>query len=155
MELDVRIVELPPIRVAAALSYGLSPEGKAWEKLVEWAKSKGLPWEKARAFGFNNPSPSSGSPNYGYEVWMEVGPEVEGNGEIAVKDFPGGRYAVTRAVGVDHIFPTWRKLVAWCEDSPYTIGGHQCLEEHIEVRLDHPESLTLDLYLPIVEGPAI
>jgi len=155
MELNVRIEELPPMRVASAISCGPSPEEKAWEKLEEWAKSKSLPLEKVRSFGFDNPSPSPGSPNYGYEKWLEVGPRVEGSGEITIKDFPGGRYAVTRVVGVDNIFPTWRKLVAWCEDSPYTIGGGQCLEELIESKLDDLESLTLDLCLPIVEGPSI
>ncbi len=62
MELDVRIEELPPMRVASALAYGPSPEGKSWEKLKEWAIRKNLPLEKVRSFGFDNPSPSPGSP---------------------------------------------------------------------------------------------
>jgi DNA gyrase inhibitor GyrI len=149
MSFDVRMAELPPMRVATTLAFGPSPELAAWKKLAEWAKEKNLLQEGTRQYGFNNPDPSPGSPNYGYEVWLEVGPEVEGNEEIQIKEFPGGYYAVTRAVGVEQIFPTWQKLVAWCEDSPYRIGGHQCLEGHVFLDMENLEQLTLDLYLPI------
>jgi AraC family transcriptional regulator len=151
MSFEVRMAELPPMRVATTLAFGPSPELAAWEKLAEWARGNHLLKEGYRAFGFNNPSPSPGSPNYGYEVWLEVSPEAEGNEEIRIKQFPGGPYAVTRVVGVEQIFPTWQKLVAWCEDSPYRIGGHQCLEGHINLDFENLEKLTLDLYLPIAK----
>jgi AraC family transcriptional regulator len=151
MSIEVHMAELPPMRVATTLAFGPSPERAAWEKLVEWARTKGLFKQGARVFGFDNPEPSPGSPNYGYEVWLEVSPEVEGNGEIQIKEFSGGNYAVTRVVGVENIFPTWQNLVAWCEDSPYRIGNHQCLEEHVNLDLEDLEKLTLDLYLPIVK----
>ena len=64
-ELDVRIVELEPMRVASFHAFGESPELKASKKLVDWAKPKGLLDAKGthRIFGFNNPDPSPGSPN--------------------------------------------------------------------------------------------
>ena len=62
-ELDVRIVKLEPMRVASAHALGESPEHDAIEKLIAWAKPKGLleDPEKHRVFGFNNPDPSPGS----------------------------------------------------------------------------------------------
>ena len=87
--LDVRLVTLAPMRVASFYGFGPSPELVAWEKLMAWSRPKGLldgP-TRARIFGFNNPNPSAGSPNYGYEFWIEVGPEEtvdaedEGGGE--------------------------------------------------------------------------
>ena len=103
-ELDVKIVKLEPMRVGSVYGFGDSQEKLAWEKLIGWAEAKGLLRSgEYRIFGFNNPNPSPGSPNYGYEFWMVVGQDVEPEGEIAAKDFAGGLYAVTRVVGVQNI----------------------------------------------------
>lgn len=119
IKLDVRIVQLEPLRVASALGFGPSPEAIAWEKILGWARQNGLLPEGdatqpetsgVRFFGFNNPSPSPGSPNYGYEQWMTVGPDVVGSGEIPIKEFPGGLYAVTRCE-LRNIEATWKALV--------------------------------------------
>ncbi len=97
-EIDVRIVTLKPMRVAAALGFGEQPELLAWDKILSWAKPLGLldDLKAVRFFGFNNPDPSPGSPNYGYEQWIVVGPDVKAEGDIKIKDFSGGLYAVTR-----------------------------------------------------------
>ncbi len=152
-ELEVRIVKLEPMRVASAHAFSASPEQEAWAKLLAWAKPKGLldDRERHRIFGFNNPDPSPGSPNYGYEFWIIVGPDVEPEGEVGVKEFPGGLYAVTRCKGVSNITATWKQLVAWGEDSKYRRASHQWLEEHIGP-VDIPQdALLLDLYMPIAE----
>ena len=148
---EVRIVRLEPLRVASALAYGLSPEREAFAKLLPWARAKGL-WGGAvrpRLFGFNNPDPAPGSPNYGYEVWLEVGPEVRSDGEIRVKEFVGGLYAVSRCVSLDDIFNCWQRLVAWAEASPHRPIRRQCLEEHVEYDEAPGGRVVIDLYLPI------
>jgi DNA gyrase inhibitor GyrI len=152
-EMDVHIVRLAPMRVAAVLGFGASPESQAWDKMTAWLKTAPLPDKGPgrRFFGFNNPSPSAGSPNYGYELWVTVDGQVEAEGEISVKDFPGGLYAVTRCKGVETIFPTWQQLVRWREESPYRSANHQWLEEHFGALDVPPEELELDLYLPIAE----
>jgi len=135
-ELDVRIVKLEPMRVASFLGFGESPEELAWAKLIPWAKEKGLldDPEKHRLFGFNNPNPSKGSPNYGYEVWIVIGPDIEA--------VPKGFF--------DVIGDTWKRLVTWREDSKYKCGNHQWLEESLPLELPDTE-FVLDLYLPISE----
>jgi DNA gyrase inhibitor GyrI len=152
-ELEVRIVKLEPIHIASAHALSASPEGEAFEKLVAWAQPKGLTddLKTHRIFGFNNPSPTPGSPNYGYEFWMVVGPEVEPEGEIKIKDFDGGLYAVTRCTGVENIHPTWQKLVTWLEDSKHQGGSHQWLEEHLSPIGTPMDELVIDLYAPIIE----
>jgi DNA gyrase inhibitor GyrI len=154
---DVRIVRLEPVRVASVHGFGMQPEAEAWEKLVAWAKPKCFldhPQEH-RIFGFNNPSPSPGSPNYGYEFWITVGPEILAEGEIEVKDFTGGNYAVARWDGQEDPYQaipaTWKKLVMWREDSPYQSADHQWLEERLEPEEGSEVEFMLDLYLPIVE----
>lgn len=148
----IRIVELPPMRVASFLGFGQQPELQAFQLLMEWAGPRGLLAEQGRrVFGFNNPDPSPGSPNYGYEVWITVGPEVAADSPAEIKQFSGGYYAVSRCSGKPEqvIFPAWQELVAWRENSSYRIGQHQWLEEQISPLGGDFETLTLDLYLPI------
>jgi DNA gyrase inhibitor GyrI len=151
-DLEPHIIRLEPFHVASALGYGLSPERESHEKLLSWAEGRGLLADRQslRFFGFNNPGPSVGSPNYGYEFWMTVGPEVQPDGDIMVKDFEGGLYAMVRCQGAENIGPTWEKLVAWLETSPYTLGQHQWLEEHLAFQDVPDDQLLLDLYMPIV-----
>jgi len=152
-ELLVEIVTLPPMRVAAALGFSESPEGDAHTALAKWAKAQGLLGKVYRTFGFNNPDPSPGSPKYGYELWITVGPEVEASGEIEIKNFSGGLYAVTRCQGIETIGAVWKNLVAWREASTYKCGHHQWLEEGIfPLGADlPPDKYVLDLYLPIAK----
>lgn len=155
-ELDVRIVTLEPMRIASAHAFGPSPEEEAMRKLVAWAEPMGLLADpkRHRIFGFNNPDPSPGSPNYGYEFWIAVGPDVKPEGDIKVKEFAGGLYAVARCEvqgdAYDIIPATWQQLVTWCVGSPYRSATHQWLEEHLGLP-GSPDDFVLDLYLPIAE----
>jgi len=150
-ELDVRIVTVDPMRVASAYGFGDSPEIQAWDKILAFAHAKGFDREEARFFGFNNPDPSPGSPNYGYEQWITVGPDVEPEGDIRIIDFGGGLYAVTRFKGLRNIGPVWKQLVQWLEDSPYRKGRHQWLEELLTPLESPQEEWEFILYLPISE----
>lgn len=155
-DLDVRIVKLEPMRVASVWGFGKEPESIAFTKLDAWAGPKGLrdDPQKHRIFGFNNPDPFPGSPNYGFEIWIEVGPDVEPEGDVRIGGFDGGLYAVTRcevpAGQYDVIGATWKKLVTWREDSQYKCGHYQWLEHSIST--DSPGiEFVLDLYLPIAK----
>lgn len=150
---EVRIVDLPAMRVASALGYGTQPENEAVEMIYSFARSHGIEpgapgW---RCFGFNNPNPSPGSPNYGYEMWLVISEEIEADPPIVIKDVPDGKYAVMRFTGLSNIGKTWRELVAWFEDSPYMRPPNwaTCLEEVLNPLEPDPERWTFDLYLPI------
>jgi DNA gyrase inhibitor GyrI len=155
-ELDVRIVKLEPMRVASATGFGSSPEELAWQKILSWAEEQGLLQErdKRRFFGFNNPNPSAGSPNYGYEQWITVEPETQAGDGVKIMDFPGGLFAVTRC-NLTNIGEKWEALVKWCAGSRYTISHKQCLEEALTPPFEgipqEMEQIILDLYLPVVE----
>ena len=153
--LDVRIVKLPPMRVACVNGFGDEPEGMAFDKIKAWAEAHNLIGGEYRLFGYNNPDPSPGSPNYGYDVWITVDESVQADGEARIIDFPGGLYAVTRIEvknPMDDIPGTWQKLVKWMETSKYHHGKHQWLEEHIGPldEMGGEEPFTLDLHLPIM-----
>jgi DNA gyrase inhibitor GyrI len=151
-EQDVKIVKLEPIRVICFNGFGEGPEGQALEKLYAWATAHG---KSGRVFGYNNPNPAPGSPNYGYDAWMVVDESVGAEGEARIIDFPGGMYAVKRCPVTEpwnDIPGTWQKLVRWRENSRYREASHQWLEEHIAPVGEAGEnSFTLDLFLPIKE----
>lgn len=163
-ELEVRIIKLEPMCVASALGFGDHPEEMAWNKILSWAKPLGVldDLKTARFFGFNNPDPSPGSPNYGYEQWIVVGSDAQASGDIKMKDFPGGLYAVTRCK-LNNIGEMWQRLVVWRDGSKYQCASHQCLEEVLNrEEILTPDgnklpddivfqTMTLDLYLPIAE----
>ncbi len=153
-ELPVRIIRLEPLRVAMSYGFGASPEGIAWEKLMAYVRAKELDKDNQahRYFGFNNPSPTPGSPNYGYEQWITVDPETQGEGEVKIKEFGGGLYAVTRCQ-LAHITEVWMQLVGWREKSRYRQANHQWLEEVIAnpAAVEVNGDTEFDLYLPIAE----
>jgi DNA gyrase inhibitor GyrI len=150
-KLEVRIVKLEPMMVASAYGFGAGPEGEAWSKILAFAEPRGYLEGPHRFFGFNNPSPSPGSPNYGYEQWITVGPEVEPAGDIRIEHFGGGLYAVARFRDVSRIGEVWQRLALWREESPYRKGTHQWLEELLVDPGLPVEEYEFDLYLPIVE----
>jgi AraC family transcriptional regulator len=150
-DLQVRIVDLEPMRCAGASGFGPEPEGPAWEALLKWAEPIGLLSRPHRFFGYNNPDPSPGSPNYGYDQWITIEASVQVEEPIKVKDFSGGRYAVTRCQGVQNIHATWQQLVVWREASRYRMGQHQWLEELITPPDGPWDKAQFDLHLPIAE----
>ncbi|QVK16779.1 AraC family transcriptional regulator [Mycoplasmatota bacterium] len=151
---DIKVLkELPKMRVASYCYYGKEPETNAWNVMSEWLQRSGLSIEKdkLRFFGFNNPSPGPNDTEYGYEVWTIISDDVVINDDkIKVKEFPGGLYAVTSVKGgEENIFPTWQRLSKWLNDSKYTYGGHQWLEEHLGFNDEFEHLGGLDLYIPI------
>ncbi len=150
--LDVRIENLPPMRVISAHGFGPSPEAVAHEKMSSFLQTKGLLdgyGDKIAHYGFNNPNPSSGSPNYGYEIWAAVPAEVEPEDDLQVVHFPGGLYAVTRFENLEMIGDVWMELVKWRENSRYQQAHHQWLEHLLNPMEPDPAKFVFELYLPI------
>ncbi len=150
-DLNVRIEELEPMRVAYVRIVSESPENDAWEKLKSWADAKGYLGDvrKHPVFGFNNPSPSPGRKDYGYECWIRVPRAAEAEGEIEMKDFPGGLYAVTTHTG----FPNpdvWMNLWKWVQTSSHEWRKTHELEKPHNPMASHDE-IIFDLFLPIVK----
>lgn len=154
--LDVRLIRLEKMTVVSALGFGTQPELQAWDKILSFARANGLldQPQRPRFFGFNNPNPSPGSPNYGYEQWMTIPSGLNPETGLEVKEIPASLYAVTRFQGLEHIGPMWMSLVAWCEASPYQMDEGQCLEELISPieDMDNLNKYVFDLYIPLIEG---
>ena len=155
--LNVEIVSLEPMTVAYTCAFGESPEGQALKRLREWAEPKGLldDLDEHPVFGFNNPSPTPGNNEYGYEFWIRVPSSEAAEGDIEVKDFPGGLYAVTRCqlAGEPNVFEAWRLLWEWVQSSEYHWRETHELEKLMNPSAPEGE-IELELYLPIEESAA-
>jgi DNA gyrase inhibitor GyrI len=152
-ELSIEMVSLPAYRVACFSGFGPEPEMIAWGKCTEWLNKHAmlpLPSE-TRIFGFNNPDPSPGSPNYGYNFWVTL-PDDMTVDDAEVLQYPGGDYAVTPCANVEIIFETWQKLNKWLEQSPYVYGKFQWLEETFLKNNDPEQFDHFALYMPVQKG---
>ncbi|UCF79564.1 MAG: GyrI-like domain-containing protein [Candidatus Eiseniibacteriota bacterium] len=152
-----QIVKLSPMTVVSAHALGVSPESEAWDLLCAWAEPRGLLEgnELHPIYGFNNPNPEPGSQEYGYEFWMVVDDSFTDSGQLKLKKFPGGLFAVSRCKLVgdsDGTVPEiWRDLYEKVKAS-----GTHCWRRAQELeKLVNPgapaDELLLDLYLPVVE----
>jgi effector-binding domain-containing protein len=152
-EIEVRIVKLEPMRMISSFGFGPEPEGIAWEKIIAFGRKNNLFMgaDYPTTYGFNNPNPTKGSPNYGYEIWLPVDENVQPEGDLRIIDFKGGLYGVTRFKGLDNIGRVWGQLVKWQEGSKYKLAAYQCFEHLLEGAGGPPEGLVFDLYLPIAE----
>ncbi len=163
-DLFVQVVELEPMRIASVRAFSESPENDAWEKMRAWAEPQGLldDLNKHPVFGFNNPNPSPGQKEYGYEFWIRIGAHFKGEGDIEAKDYDGGLFAVTTCniwedmqsdFGKEHGFlESWKKLVDWVILSEkYEMDeSRQILEKAHDPNATFKE-MVLDLYQPIKE----
>lgn len=159
---NIQIKELEGFSYLSFYGFGASPELTAIEKLRTWMdQNKSVLEHSTRFFGFNNPDPMPGSENYGYEIWVTIPSGKEAQFEDA-KRFNGGLYAVNHCDGkldeAEQFIPAaWKQLTAWLESSPYQLGRHQWLEEHLGggkrnfIELLAEGRMSMDLYMPIVK----
>jgi len=94
---------------------------------------EGTPWHSSRCAC----SPSARDPGF----------EAEG---VAVKDYSGGLFAVTRVQVKDpweDIPPAWGRLVDWVAASEYELDSGVCFEKSMDVQSEG--EFILDLYCPV------
>ncbi len=159
-EVDVRLMELDPMRAAWYRYEGREPEDAAIQNLIDWATRKGLLKKSPppRFYGFNNPEPQFRDPVYGYEFWIVVDDDVAGDDLVGVKDVPGGLYVVARGLEEGWKWAR-RRFGFWAEENGYVYDdARQWLEEHVPVveRLPQFPDLegeerwaSIDVHLPI------
>lgn len=158
---DIKVLKkLETMRVAYYCYYGKHPEDNAFEVMRDWINKTELNIneQNLRIWGFDNPSPSKGQDEYGYEVCITIDDDINVNDDkIQTKFLDGGFYAV---IGVKpdengeigyEIMKAWKRFNNWLTDSKYIYGGHQWLEEHLgfDENLNHIGGV--DLYMPINE----
>ncbi|MFW9809520.1 MAG: effector binding domain-containing protein [Candidatus Thorarchaeota archaeon] len=159
-EIQVEIRQLDPMTVASVQVISKTPEEDAWKKLVAFAEPRGLlkDQKKNPIFGFNNPDPTKGQEEYGYEFWIRIDSDMKLDEGVTKKKFSGGLYAVKRCnltkeatseFTQEHgVSESWFRLTEWLKSSEYKQGSHQWLEKSVNPNKPD-EDLLLDLHMPI------
>ncbi len=156
---DVRIIQLPAMKVASFHVISETPEDDVIKLTDAFVKKQKL--VSFRHFGFNNPNPKEGTPEYGYEMWITVDKDYP---NVTMKTRKGGLYASVSAYMPD-IGRRWNELAKYIQESKeydfdcteedqYGVAEHQWLEEctHYFHNSDPNIPFTekqLDLMLPI------
>jgi DNA gyrase inhibitor GyrI len=138
---DVRIIYLPPMKIASIHLVGNEPEGKTLECINNFIQKNGLAKIKPdfRHFGFNNPDDiPDDDPKHGYERWVSIPENMLVKEPFVKKAFSGGIFAA-------HMIPWglwdegWLPLHSWMRTSSYEMdvgdsafsGTCGWLEEHL------------------------
>jgi DNA gyrase inhibitor GyrI len=148
------------MRVATARAVGRAPEEEAWARLQAWAAPRGLlrAPDQHPVFGFNLPGPDPEQLVHAYEFWIRVDDSLPLEGDIELKDFPGGLYATAtcrRFRDPAGSVPTvWRTLWEHVQCGPYRWRPSHDLQ-HPRNPLAPEADQVLDLYLPIEPRPCV
>ena len=128
---NVRIIRLPAMTVVAYRAESTTPERDCSKVFNPFVIENNLHKRNGyRNFGFNNPSPSEGTPVYGYEMWVTIPEDFDVPAPLVKKQFGGGLYASIFTT-MNEIGERWKLLHEWCENSDkYDIDfSFQWLEE--------------------------
>ncbi len=149
-EFEIRIEELPAMRVASFKGFSKTPEMDAHNAAVAWAEKKGL-LKDFHTFGFNNPPPwETEGPEYGYELWVVVGKDTEVEEDIEVIEYPATLCGVTSIERLEQISDAWEYLYEWVKGSKeYGHPDANGLEEVTSPIGTPEEELSFNLWLPV------
>lgn len=159
-KMDIRIIYIPPSKVAAYRCVGESPEEPAKELISAFIKESNLQTVKPdfRLYGFNSPSPEEGQREYGYEFWVTIPDDMEVKSPIEKKELSGGLYAAhCIQFGDFHEWGPFRELIL--NNKEYEIdwrdneGDGGFMEEELNIFTNiiekEPKAVQLDLLIPI------
>ena len=152
--LKVEIVKLPDTKVIAIQALGKEPETKAIQKMDNWLKKHNFSKKELMIYGFNNPDPTPGKEEYGYEFYIPTDLNIEEDDTIKIKQMKGGTFAVTECHVIEdfeQIGRSWKELVALVKEQPDYGFGECFWYEHHPIPLPGSEGFILNLYLPVVE----
>jgi DNA gyrase inhibitor GyrI len=149
-EFEIRIEELPAMRVASFKGFSKTPEMEAHNAAVKWAEEKGL-LKDYRTFGFNNPPPwDTDGPEYGYELWVVIGKDIKVEEGIEVKEQAAVLCAVTSIEKLAQIGAAWEYLYNWVKASDEYQHRHMDgLEEVTSPLGTKEEDYSFNLWLPV------
>lgn len=146
MVLNVRIEQLPALRLASLRVKSESPEGEALQKLLQWASVHHQLTAGYRLFGYDNCEPV---PNHIYTALITVNETVEADDIVEIVSLAGGRYAVVSVNTTDQISEAWDMLAEWMKTSGYEYGSLLALEEHVAMSDDPFNFQRYEMYLPL------
>ncbi|MGK9236030.1 AraC family transcriptional regulator [Inquilinus limosus] len=155
---DVIYRTLAPIRVAAIRHTGPYMEiGRAFDRLIVWARARQLLRPGARNLGIYHDDPAAVPPDaLRSDACLEVPEGIAGEGDVAILTVAGGPHAVLRHTGP---YAELERSYAWLYRTWLPTSGAEPAEAPIfEEYLNDPRStpaaeLVTDIHLPIRTVP--
>ncbi|MBN1585922.1 MAG: GyrI-like domain-containing protein [Candidatus Omnitrophica bacterium] len=151
---EIQAVRKEAIRVASVRHIGPYAKSKpAWDKLMSWAGPKGLLSENSTYLGIAYDDPDKvPADKIRYDACVSVGPEVQGEGDITIKEIPAGDYAVVIHEGpYEDLLYTYEELFEeWLPDSGRTWNKGPCIEVYLNnPEITAPEALRTEVWMPL------
>jgi len=152
--MDVTIKNLEPMCVACVRHTGPYDQcHAAWKTLMEHAGRQGWIGGSVRAIGICHDDPeTTPAHEIRYDACLTVGPAAQPEGDIHIKELPGGEYAAFVHRGpFDQIGASYKRFYAeWLPTS----GREQAEAPHLEFYLKDPgstppEELETDICVPL------
>ncbi len=160
MTMEIHIAERAPTWIASVRHVGPYDQvGEAWKTLMKWGWSK-MMFGRAETFGlcFDDPDVTPAE-RIRYEACMAVKAGTKPKGEVAVRELPGGTYAVAEHVGpYDTLGRTYAGLCAAVAAGPvdgmrWSLGDPPSVEVYLnDPRKTPPEDLRTEVWMPVTRG---
>jgi AraC family transcriptional regulator len=153
-DMKIEIANLPAQRIAFIHHVGPYDQvGPAFEALMTWAGPRGLivPGSKVLGVSYDDPSITPAD-KIRYDAAITVDGDVEAEGEVGIREIPGGPYAVVCHQGPYSDLGTTYDFIygRWLPASGYELADAPPFEYY----LNHPEStdpedLLTDVHVPL------
>jgi AraC family transcriptional regulator len=152
--LRVEVKELPALRIVFLRHVGPYGEvGATWGRLCAWAGPRGLLGPRTRMLGISYDDPDVTPPDkLRYEAAITTDRPVEPEGEIGVRELPGGKHAlVTHKGPYQDLSKTYQRLCGdWLPKSGYEPRNTPAIEDYLNPPdTTKPEDLLTLIHLPL------
>jgi len=156
-ELQVELRRLPPRLLLCLRHVGPYDQvGSTWERLCDWAGPRDLIGAETEIIGASYDDPDvTPADKLRYDACLTVPPGTKGEGEIFVREFPGGMYASMLHEGPYHeLGATYAKLFGgWLPLSGYAAADPPCMEYYLnQPDTTEPEDLLTQVCIPLLRS---
>jgi AraC family transcriptional regulator len=153
--MEVQLKRLDAMRVAFVHEIGpyANSASKAWGKLCGWAGPRGLLGPNTRFIGVSYDSPDVTAPDkIRYDACVTVHDKIAAEGEIGVREIPGGLFASTVHKGpMEMLEKTYARLCGeWIPQAGYRFGNGSALEFYLtDMNTTKPEDQLTEICVPV------
>ena len=150
-----KIKNIDPMTVIFAQAIGPYSESstKAWEKVCKYAEEKKLFGFKTLFIGISHDDPRvTDEAKLRYDACIRIRKAIKPEGEIGVKEIPGGKYAIFRHKGpYEKLMESYNYIFGpWMAESGSELDDRPELEVYLNApESTKPEKLLTDIYIPI------
>ncbi len=155
IELKPKIKELKPVHVIYVQAKGAYNESakEAWGKVCAYAQQKKLFGFKTDMIGISHDDPGiTESDKLRYDACISIKKEVKPEGEVGVKEIPGGKYAIFTHKGPYENFNETYGFIfgKWVPENNIELRDTPCFEKYLnDPGKTKPEKLRTEVYIPI------